>query len=920
MENLENEEVTIVFGDLSEKNGNLNNGLVAEDLAAALGVESSSSDGEKISEEKNESSVEQRLDELEQLITMMQIQREQRRREDQEEAARRMEISERRAAEDRILLERLTNKTKILEVKVGSQGAAISECEEKILFLETQNTHNTITIRDIENRVDDLEKKLPESPIQRSSVTMRKSNMDTKIDESLSEVKLAEVTSRLDQVESSTELQGELLDNTRAAVDSLYEKVERFERVSEDLQLGVYMTTQALEKLTKKGVVSENSEADEEDNPESEGRKLFSLEKDKGPLSTRMAARRVRESIGTNPPETVFSSADLRGEDTESKGQDQGVQVGMIPSPSHLGVRFLEPSSTMGSIATPKMSKKYVMSGGDDDPDDPDDDRKKRRKDEDSDEDDHDQRKKKGLTRDYLDNIQRTPLLTSPAEVMARMAATPGTGGFPAYPYYTPYVGMPGYPMPYAGGPMHFPGQIVMREKPTIDKLCLSKLDVPRLLLFREKFIRLLQANYPEQLLMTHYMDSRVMSMLVTTIKTEDKFEHLWERVKFLGGVIQADHQLLSNQEVYNVLTYIVRPKSRLEMNKWLGQSVWDSVSYAKFKNNRSYIQTYMDYYLHAWTHYRERFELLVDILCHGDTKQYFPIYVKRKNGTNGLVDYFINGTPDPQFSRQVSEQYIPSDKYEDIKEFPEYLDKHFKALKTLRDRNKLVEDTVSIFKTDKRNIFTPPVDLEYSKGKSVTFKKSERVHAVREHVEDLDDEEELMFPEDDDTMSWELPPDDDRADSKEAWEDDPATPEEQSAPVEEKTADPYDSAARRQEGQDDSWLAGVRYSPDRPAVCFQFARDGRCDRLEKTGSCKYSHDAEDVRKFNAASVLGREGIESIAKGVRQRQQGNSPGRNQQSQNSFERTHTDMNPKPPSQGARSIYKRPSGAVGSGRRS
>ena len=61
MEILENEEVTIVFGDLSEKNGNINNGLVPEDLAADLGVESSSSDEEKISEEKNESSVEQRL-------------------------------------------------------------------------------------------------------------------------------------------------------------------------------------------------------------------------------------------------------------------------------------------------------------------------------------------------------------------------------------------------------------------------------------------------------------------------------------------------------------------------------------------------------------------------------------------------------------------------------------------------------------------------------------------------------------------------------------------------------------------------------------------------------------------------------------------------------------------------------------------
>ena len=78
MENLENEEITIVFGDLSEKNGNLNNELVAEDLAAALGVESSSSDGEKNSEEKNECSVKQCLDMLEQLITMKQIQREQR--------------------------------------------------------------------------------------------------------------------------------------------------------------------------------------------------------------------------------------------------------------------------------------------------------------------------------------------------------------------------------------------------------------------------------------------------------------------------------------------------------------------------------------------------------------------------------------------------------------------------------------------------------------------------------------------------------------------------------------------------------------------------------------------------------------------------------------------------------------------------
>ena len=120
-------------------------------------------------------------------------------------------------------------------------------------------------------------------------------------------------------------------------------------------------------------------------------------------------------------------------------------------------------------------------------------------------------------------------------------------------------------------------------------------------------------------------MDSRVLSIVLTTIKTEEKFEALWDRIKIFGGVLQTEHQLLTNREVYSVLTFIVRPKSKLEMERWLGQSVWDATSYAKFKNNRSYIQTYMDYYLQAWTHYRERFELLIEILCHEDTRRYFP-------------------------------------------------------------------------------------------------------------------------------------------------------------------------------------------------------------------------------------------------------------------------------------------------------
>ena len=62
--------------------------------------------------------------------------------------------------------------------------------------------------------------------------------------------------------------------------------------------------------------------------------------------------------------------------------------------------------------------------------------------------------------------------------------------------------------------------------------------------------------------------DGRVLSIVLTTIKTELRFEDLWDRIRPFGGVLQTEHHLLSNQEVYSVLTYIVRPRTRLEMQK----------------------------------------------------------------------------------------------------------------------------------------------------------------------------------------------------------------------------------------------------------------------------------------------------------------------------------------------------------------
>ena len=82
-------------------------------------------------------------------------------------------------------------------------------------------------------------------------------------------------------------------------------------------------------------------------------------------------------------------------------------------------------------------------------------------------------------------------------------------------------------------------------------------------------------------------------------------------------------------------------------------------------------------------------------------------------------------------------------------------MDTYFKALQRLRDHNKLVEDTLLIFKTENQSIFTPPVDMEFSKSWSSGFKKSDKLQFLSGEKES---EEELMFPDEDETSNWSTP------------------------------------------------------------------------------------------------------------------------------------------------------------------
>jgi len=120
-ENDEIEEVTIEFGnfDIGNEIGKVETSF--GEIAAPIGEDTVNlSENIALKENVLEHSVEDRLDNLEQILALMQRQKELRRKEDLEEALRRAVIEERRAAEDRTLIEMSMSRTKVLEVKVGT--------------------------------------------------------------------------------------------------------------------------------------------------------------------------------------------------------------------------------------------------------------------------------------------------------------------------------------------------------------------------------------------------------------------------------------------------------------------------------------------------------------------------------------------------------------------------------------------------------------------------------------------------------------------------------------------------------------------------------------------------------------------------------------------------------------------------------
>jgi len=424
--------------------------------------------------------------------------------------------------------------------------------------------------------------------------------------------------------------------------------------------------------------------------------------------------------------------------------------------------------------------------------------------------------------------------------------------------------------------------------------LSLKKIEIPDLLIFRERFIQL-QHRYDQELLITHHLKSRALASVMNTLQREKVFRKFKKRIRRFDGILQMDQQLLSNDEVFSVLKYIARPQSKLDMDKWLCQSVWDPDSYELFKR-KEYISSHMDDYVQAWSLYEVRFNSLIKMLGYKDAKQYLPVYIMKKGPHKGLVDYYLNGTPNPTFSYALLNAYIRADKQSKIKEFPDFQKSYFDVLLRLRAETKRLEDTSALFQSEKKPSFTPPSERKPLFKKSTSAKRENRVHKV-------DQGSRLMFDDDNEG-------DESVQKVSSSYDEDPCSTQDEDSDEDTAEIEPTTVSSKEEtkvnEETNDSWLATISFGPGRPYVCFDYAYTNRCPREEKGVKCQFSHDPEDIRKWKALKELGQEGAKSLVKSLGNKSAGNS----------YKKTHSDLTPQPPSQGARPQGQRP----GVGRRS
>ena len=402
---------------------------------------------------------------------------------------------------------------------------------------------------------------------------------------------------------------------------------------------------------------------------------------------------------------------------------------------------------------------------------------------------------------------------------------------------------------------------IATQKMPTISDLCLNTFAVPNVLAFKTKFDRL-QQEFPKTLKMALYLSSETY----TTLETEAKrFTDIADRLGDLG-VLDRGEQMLTNDEVWEIIRWCTQPKSKDQFEEVLAQSVWPRASFEKFEH-ADYTHKHLHDYMNQVKVYNKRFDELLQLIVGKETRQWLPERVDGGSGKSsskdmGMVQYYFQGFPNPQVAWRIWKRRLTeSQRKLATHSFDEFRNKFLDVLDKLEKEHTRSEGVAGLF--DLKRDTTAPKRQERFETKKSKYRASvnnvyESAHRSREWYDDYDDRQ---VEED------ELPNADSYLDSDEGYAtgQEEAQHKESSVPTDHDGADPKGEPDGVEDDSDD-WLIVAFVDAKDPdnkknLPCFKFAKTGRCEFGEK---CSYSHEKDVMDKYKAIKKIGPNGFNRI--------------------------------------------------------
>ena len=396
---------------------------------------------------------------------------------------------------------------------------------------------------------------------------------------------------------------------------------------------------------------------------------------------------------------------------------------------------------------------------------------------------------------------------------------------------------------------------LTLKNLPTMKDLYLDTLAVPNLLKFSQKY-QSLQQNYHEPLKIANYFKNTILNR-VENVARRGRFKDKLRR----KGILCNGRQRLSNSQIWGVIKRIIAPKNTEEMKAILKVSVFDREKFLQFMSE-SYIHEHFEEYVNEIVNYDKQFLAMLDLATGTKVaKESLPHQVNGGSGRfgqkdKGLVQYFLQGHPNPEFAWRMYTRHSKERERINLKTFDEFREIYFKGLDRLEEMIRVEKLSSSTFGKE-----ADDTSSKVSRGirKQNRFRRGSKhsVHAVAEdEVEKVESESEHSEVEDGESEG--------SADDVEA--------ELPSSAV--KSTEKADDGQEDDIGEDE-WLHGMSFDPagKRPPVCFKFADTGTCEYGTK---CVYSHNVDDVKAYKAAKLLGPTRMGNISGQYSQRMSGNS--------------------------------------------